>query len=110
MARKNCKNFDGPELTTHHIKDLLPTVMQSIGGRFKERPDLILAAWPEVIGPQFAPMTTPVSFEEGVLVVKVKNSTLYALLNHYEKFRILESLRQKFPSTPFHNIQFRMGG
>ena len=91
------------------MKDLLPGVMKGIGENHRERPDLILAAWPEIIGPQFAPMTTPVSFEAGILTVKVRNSTLHSLLNQYEKAKILKALRNKFPKTTIHNIQFRLG-
>ena len=101
--------YDGVEPTTRRVDELLPGVMRRIGARYQERPDLIFAAWPAVIGEQLAPMTQVVSFEDGILTVKVKNSTLYSLLSRKDKPRILRSLRDKFPRTQIKNIVFRMG-
>lgn len=44
-----------------------------------------------------APMTEPISFFDGVLTVKVKSATLYSLLCHHEKPRLLKQLQRKFP-------------
>ena len=54
-------------------------------------------------------MTQAVAFADGVLVVKVKNSTLHSLLSQNDKLRILTMLRQKFPRVEIHNICFRIG-
>lgn len=103
------KNYDGIEPTGKQLKQLLPSLLKNIGEAYKDRPDLILAAWPKVIGEKLAQMTQAVSFSEGVLVVKVKNSTLYSLLAQHEKARLLNSLREQFPSVIIHNIIFRIG-
>ena len=97
------------KVTTYHIRQLLPRFLQQISSVYKDRPDLILASWPEVIGPQLASMTQAVSFNEGILIVKVKNSTLYSLLSQNDKPRILKNLRDKFPNTLIKTILFRMG-
>lgn len=107
--RRNSKNYDGTAVTTHRVGDVLPAVLAKIGDSFKDRPDLILASWPEVIGAKLAPMTQAESFVEGVLVVKVKNSTLHSLLSQQEKGRVLASLRQKFPRVNIINVIFRIG-
>jgi hypothetical protein len=107
--RQRPRGYDGTSLTSHHIRDLLPSVLRSIGEVYQERPDLILAAWPEVIGEKLAAMTQAASFELGILTVKVKNSTLYSLLTQNEKPRLLRSLRDKFPKITIKNILFRMG-
>ena len=91
------------------LQDLLPKFLEKITKIHEERGDLILAAWPEVIGEKLAPMTKAVSFERGVLKVKVKNSTLYSLLSQHEKLRLLKSLKDRFPRTEIHNIVFRIG-
>jgi predicted nucleic acid-binding Zn ribbon protein len=93
----------------HQIHQVLPSLFNKICKSYELRADLILAAWPEIIGPQFAPMTQATSFEEGILSVKVKNSTLYSLLVHNEKERLVKLLRKQFPQTPIKTIQFRMG-
>ena len=101
--------FNKSALTNKHLKDLLPKVLGSIGAMHRDRPDLVMAAWPLVIGEKHASMTKAVSFDKGVLFVKVSNSTLYSLLSQHERGRLLKSLREKFPSVEIKNIQFRIG-
>ncbi|MGC1877876.1 MAG: DUF721 domain-containing protein [Rhabdochlamydiaceae bacterium] len=100
---------DGSALTNKQLKDLLPKVLGQIGDLHRDRPDLILIAWPQIIGEKLASMTKAVSFEKGILVVKVSNSTLYSLLSQNERGRLLKSLRGKFPSVEIKNIYFRIG-
>lgn len=103
------KNYDGTRITTRCIADLLPQVLSSIGETYQDRPDLVLAAWPEVIGQKLAGMTEAMSFIDGVLFVKVKNSTLHSLLSQHDKLRILRNLQMKFPTVYFKNVIFRIG-
>ena len=108
-ARRTPRGYSGSRLTNHKLNDLLPVIVYKIGEIYKERGDLVQAAWPEIIGKKLATMTEAVSFEEGILHVKVRNSTLYSLLSRNDKPRILQSLRGKFPRTYIKNIVFRMG-
>lgn len=107
--RRNHKWYDGTRITNFTLKGLLPQVLGSVFSRYNLRPDLIFAAWDELIGPNFKEMTEAVSFQEGVLVVKVKNSTLFSLLNMHEKARLTKLLQEKFPGTDIKTIQFRIG-
>ncbi len=107
--RRTPKDYDGTGITTHRVSELLPTVLSNIGETYQDRPDLLLASWPEVIGKNFAGMTQAVSFIDGVLLVKVKNSTFHSLLSQHEKPKILSNLRQKFPKIEIKTIQFRIG-
>ena len=91
------------------MRDILPGILHQIGEVYEVRPDLILATWPELIGPRLASMTRAVSFVDGVLTVKVKNSTLHSLLNQHDKPRILRLLRSRFPKVDIRNILFRIG-
>jgi hypothetical protein len=100
---------EGAEQTNKQLKDLLPKALGKIGALHRDRPDLILAAWSQVIGEKLAPMTKAVSFDQGILVVKVGNSTLYSLLSQHEKGRLIRCLREKFPSVEIKNIHFRIG-
>lgn len=112
MSRKNRRTprgYDGPGVTTHRFADVLINVLATIGDTYHVRPDLVITAWPEIIGPKLAPMTQVVSFQEGVLTIKVKNSTLYSLLNQHDRHRILSNLRQKFPKVSITNLVFRLG-
>lgn len=99
----------GTARTAHTIGEILPAVLEGIGRVYQERPDLVMKAWPEVIGEKIAVMTQVVSFIDGVLVVKVRNSTLHSLLSQNDKPRVLKSLRQKFPHIQIKNIVFCLG-
>lgn len=107
--KKRPWHYDGPIPTTRHISQVLPGILHDIGKNFQNRPDLILAAWPDVIGQKLAPMTQAVSFSDGFLVVKVHNSTLYSLLAQNDKPRLLKNLRDKFPQTTIKSIVFQLG-
>lgn len=100
---------EGTETTNKHAAKLLPKLLAKLGKACQERPDLILAAWPQIIGEKLAPMAQAISFNEGVLTVRVKNSTLYSLLVQHEKTGLLKKLREKFPAAVIRNIIFRMG-
>jgi hypothetical protein len=102
-------HYDGTQTTSRHICQLLPRLLEDIGRKFDERPDLVLAAWPGVIGQQLAPMTQAISFSEGILTVRVNNSTLYSLLSQHDKPRLIKNLRDKFPATLIKTIYFRLG-
>lgn len=106
---KTPRNYHGTEVTTHKIGDILPSFLNILHTKHQERPDLILEAWSEVIGPQMSKMTQAIAFDNGVLLVKVKNSTLYSLLSQHERGRLLTLLSQRFPHASIRNIIFRMG-
>ncbi len=103
------RHYDGTQRTGKELKKLLPELLGDIGAGRADRPDLIIAAWQEIIGPRLAPYTEAVSFRDGILTVKVKNSTLYSLLSQHEKSRLLKSLHEKFPSVTIKNLIFRIG-
>jgi hypothetical protein len=96
-------------LTNKHLKDLLPSILKKIEGQKKERPDLILAGWNQIIEEKWRPMTQAVSFEKGVLMVKVKNASLYSVLVQQEKTKLLRKMQEKFPEAELKNIVFRIG-
>lgn len=100
------KYYDGVRPTGKHIADLLPGILDHVGQQMQMRPEEVLAAWPAVIGGKLASMTKAVSFHNGVLTVKVNNSTLYSLLAGQEKMRLLAKLRGMFPQVPIQSIYF----
>ncbi len=107
--RRTPKNYDDIEPTGKSLSSLLPEWLSKASFRFQDRPDLILLAWSEIIGEKLSPMTTAVSFINGILTVKVKNSSLYSLLVQHEKARLQSQLQKRFPSVKILNIVFRLG-
>jgi hypothetical protein len=103
------KNYDGVSKTTKEISQVLPQILQKLSKSVEQKADLIIAVWPELIGERLSPMTQAISFIEGVLTVKVKNSSLYSLLAQHEKPKLIQVLRTRFPSVIIRNIIFRLG-
>lgn len=102
------ENYNGTRPTSRHVAALVAAELTKLSGKCQERPDLLLAAWPEIIGPMHAPMTQAISFCEGILTVKVKNSTLHSLLSRHNKHRILAVIKQRFPKARIQDIVFRI--
>ncbi len=96
-------------LTNKHLKDLLPSLLREIDGKRNERSDLILEGWAQIVDEKWRPMTQAISFEKGVLMVKVRNAALYSVLVQQEKEKLLKKLQEKFPEAGIKNIIFRIG-
>jgi len=107
--RRTPRGYDNTQPTNKDLGTLLGEWLTKTAHSFRDRPDLILLSWPEIIGEKLAHMATAVSFVDGVLTVKVKNSSLYSLLVQHEKNRLLGMLQRKFPSVRIENIVFRLG-
>ncbi len=97
------------ETTTKELSALLSPLLKRMQKLQQDPPQQILLAWPAIVGDKWAPMTKAVSFSEGILTVRVKNSTLLSLLAQQEKQRLLKSLKEKFPSCTIQEIRFCMG-
>ena len=107
--RRTPKHYRGTKQPEHQLGELLPHVLKHVSRAYKERPDLVLGAWESVIGEQLKGQTIAESFSDGILYVKVKQSSLYTLLRQYERPRLLARLRERFPDVMIKNIAFRVG-
>lgn len=103
------KNFDGTAPTGKAIGALLSEALAGISKQAGCEGHEILAAWGEVLGSNFANLTKAASFQDGVLTVKVKSSTLYSLLHQHERPRLLARLQELFPNAGVRDIVFRIG-
>lgn len=70
---------------------------------------MILEGWHQVIDEKWRSMTQAISFEKGVLMVKVRNAALHSILVQQEKGKLLKKLQKKFPEAEIKNIIFRIG-
>ena len=95
--------------TSKILRQIIPSVLRKISKRQEERPDLILASWPLLVGERIASMSKAASFIDGVLTIKVRNSSLLSLLAQHERKRLLRELRAKFPNATIRNIRFCIG-
>ncbi len=95
--------------TIKSITNLCPNFLKKVTATCDQRCDLVLLAWPEIIGEKLAPMTKAHRLYEGVLEVKVSNSTLLSILTYKEKRILLKKIKEKFPKTDIKDIRFRIG-
>jgi hypothetical protein len=105
------KNFINKKClsTNKVVKDFLPKILQDIEKKYLNNPNLIIEYWPKIIGKKLAPMTKVLSFENNILYVSVKSSTLYSILTLHEKGKILKLLQAKFSEEIIKNIIFKIG-
>lgn len=107
--RRTPRNFDGTKVTTHAIHQLLPQMLLAMEEKAQKNMGEIALQWKEIIGEKMAGMTEVQSFVEGILTIKVKNSTLYSLLCQHEKKRLLSALQKKCPKEKIDDLKFRIG-
>lgn len=104
--RRTPRNYDGTGKTSKSLADLLPKALGQIRVLAVQPTDEIFLYWRELIGDKMGPLTEPVSYVDGVLVVKVKSQALYALLCQHERPRLLRQLEQKFS---VRGLTFKIG-
>lgn len=80
------------------LSDVLSSVLKKISSSYSYRGDLVMKAWPSLVGESLAVMTRAESYVSGVLTVSVFNSSLYSLLIQREKRKILILVKKDFPS------------
>lgn len=106
MVGRVKRNFDGTEPPGRKISDLLPSLLGAIEKNAKDEKEAIAKVWSALLGEKMAPLTRVVSWKNGVLTIKVKSATLYALLSQHEKARLLGKIREKFR---VEELLFRVG-
>ena len=103
------KNFDGVQPTGKSIDNLLSILLTEISRQAGRQGNEVIEAWGPLLGPKFANLTEATGFQDGVLTVKVKSSTLYSLLCQHEKPRLIAKLKELFPRAGIRDIVFRIG-
>jgi hypothetical protein len=100
------RNYDGTKVPAKQLKELLPQFVADMKAPTRDLLEKIKGEWFLALGEKMGPLTEVVSFVDGILMVKVKSSTLYSLLCQHEKPKLLRLLQQKFP---VRDMKFRVG-
>ena len=104
MSKRLPRHDLGVANPSKKMADLLPQILSDL--KPSDCKKQIFQYWNELMGEKMSLMALPTSFTDGVLTVKVKNSTFYALLVTHEKQRLLKKLQEKFS---IRNLVFRVG-
>lgn len=89
------------------IHRMLPGLLRGIQKNYELKPSALFGIWAEVAGEKYGRFTQVISFEGGVLYVKVSSSTVFSLLSTQEKPRLLKLIREKAKGLVVNNIVFR---
>ncbi len=103
------KPYKKTSRTNKILRDVLSDFIVQMEQKYTKQPKKILDCWPGIIGKKLAPMTEAMSFENKVLYVKVKSSTLHSILCMQEKYRLLKIMQNKFSKDTIRNIIFKIG-
>lgn len=109
FSGRNPRNYDGTRTTSKLLSDILPKYAKKFVQGENADPQLVLRAWPEVVGETLAGMTRAERFVEGILYVRVSNASLYSLLSGYEKKKVLHKLQEIVPGSQVRGLVFRIG-
>lgn len=101
--------FKKTDSTNKILKNILFDFSNDIEKKYLKQPTAIMKYWPNVIGKKLAPMTKVISFENKILYVLVKSSTLYSILKGVEKKRLLKLMQKKFSKDAIFDIYFKIG-
>jgi predicted nucleic acid-binding Zn ribbon protein len=91
------------------VGDTLEKVMRKLGLAERLTEGQILAAWKDIVGDWFAIHTCPDRLRDGILYVRVVQSSVHYELDRNCKTRIIQKLKARFGPTRVRDIRFRIG-
>lgn len=106
--RKKRGNQEG-SLPHYTLSDLTTKFFKKISQARSQEHDVLVEAWPSLVGAAIASKSQIVGFEDGVLRVNVSHSTVLSVLSSTEKPRLLGILQKRFPKITIRDISFRIG-
>ncbi len=102
-------NYDGAQSTNKLLSDLVLKMMDNIQKEMEINPQLVVDTWPSILPDIIAPFTKAISFKDGSLLVRVKNSSLFNTLDQIEKPKLLRDMQEKLPAANIKKIVFKFG-
>jgi hypothetical protein len=110
MEKYVSSQYDKPTKTSLHLKHLARQYLTSLEKRVQEKPREVLECWAKIVQAPYASLTRAIKFEDGVLHVAVRHSTLLSILHSPpEKERLLKALLRQVPDAKIRDIVFRIG-
>jgi predicted nucleic acid-binding Zn ribbon protein len=98
-----------PADRTQVVGETLEKVMRQLGLAERLTEGQILAAWKDIVGEWFALHTCPDRIRDGVLYVRVVQSTVFYELDRNWKPKIIQKLKARFGPNRVRDVRFRIG-
>ncbi|AAD18425.1 hypothetical protein CpB0283 [Chlamydia pneumoniae TW-183] len=92
-----------------HAKHYLHNYLQELQKIMAARPHDAIDAWNQVFRDKYKGMSQAIGFRDHILLVKVYNSSLYALLKQTPQNDLIMSLYQVASHVQIREIQFLLG-
>jgi len=94
---------------TQSVGESLEKVMRQLGLAERLTEGQILGAWRDIVGEWFALHTCPDRLRDGVLYVRVVQSSVHFELDRNWKTEIIKNLKTRFGAARIREIRFRLG-
>ena len=94
---------------TQLVGNTLEKVMKQLGLAERLTEGQILGAWKEIVGEWFALHTCPERIRDGILYVRVVQSSIHYELDRNWKPQIIQKLKARFSGVRIRDIRFRIG-
>jgi predicted nucleic acid-binding Zn ribbon protein len=94
---------------TPDLAATLEQVMRKLGLQERITEGQILRAWKDIVGDWFALHTCPDRLRDGVLYVRVIQSSVHYELDRNCKAQIIKKLKARFGAARVRDIRFRIG-
>ena len=98
-----------PRDTSKPIGETLAKVMAGLGLKDRLKEHEVLQAWRDIVGDFIAGHSNPQRLQDGVLYVRVLQSTVHYELDRVWKPQILDKLKKRFGAKTVREIKFRLG-
>jgi predicted nucleic acid-binding Zn ribbon protein len=94
---------------TQAVGETLEKVMRQLGLQERLTEVQILSAWKDIVGEWFALHTLPERIRDGILYVRVIQSSIHYELDRNWKPSIIQKLKARFGASRVRDIRFRVG-
>jgi len=106
---RGCREYIPRPDRAQAVGDTLEKVMRQLGLQERLTESQILAAWKDIVGDWFALHTCPDRIRDGVLYVRVVQSSIHYELDRNWKPKIIQKLKARFGPSRVRDIRFRIG-
>ena len=91
------------------IGETLAQVVTTLGLEDRLKEHEVLQAWRDIVGDFIAAHSTPHRLRDGVLYVRVLQSTVHYELDRIWKPQIVQKLKKRFGARTVREVKFRLG-
>lgn len=106
FRRRKPSRTDSPiKHAKHFLRDHLSHLRKILAGK----PQEVIEAWYEILGKKYNGMTRAIGLKDGILSIKVRNASLYAVLKQSSQKELISRIHSAVPGVKVKEIRFLLG-